>query len=159
MLYALVTADGAIARNEAGFDRYQDFVDEPPDLAPAKGLRWLPVADTRPDPGPGERLSGPAVTVSEDAVTRVWSVEPAPPPPVPASVSAFQARAVLHRSGLLPAVEAAMTASDDAEARLAWEYAVEFVRAGPLLTAVAAQLGLTDEQIDDLFREAATIQA
>lgn len=88
-----------------------------------------------------------------------WTFSPATPPPAPATVSAFQARAVLLRAGLLPAVEAAVAASEDAEARLAWEYAVEFVRNGPLLTAIAGQIGLTAAQIDDLFRMAASIQA
>ncbi|SMH62832.1 hypothetical protein [Azospirillum agricola] len=76
MLYVLVTAEGAIARNDHGMDRYQDFDAAPPALAVAKGLRWLPVIDTRPDPGPGEALAGPVVTVGTGAVTRAWSTIP-----------------------------------------------------------------------------------
>lgn len=69
MLYALIDAAGTIRR----FDTHEI---PPPALAPAKGLRWLPVADTKPEPGPEEALEGPVVTVGETAVARVWTLRP-----------------------------------------------------------------------------------
>lgn len=66
MLYALVVAGYSIWR-------YEEHDTPPPSLATAKGLRWLPVVDTLPTPGAGERLTGPVVTVTDDAVTRVWT--------------------------------------------------------------------------------------
>lgn len=50
----------------------------PPDLPAGKGLRWLPVVDSMPTPSLGETLTGPEVTVTADAVTRTWTVEPIP---------------------------------------------------------------------------------
>ena len=40
----------------------------------------------------------------------------------------------------------------------AWEYAPNVVRKSSFVTAMAGVLGLTDEQIDDLFIEAAKIK-
>lgn len=88
--------------------------------------------------------------------------EPAPvaPPVVPQVASRFQARAALHLAGLLPQVEALMAAPEtDMLARLAWTDAVEFRRDSPTLVAMAAALSLTDEQLDQLFTTAATIEA
>lgn len=68
-LYALIDAAGTVLRVEA-------HDTPPPALAAAKGLRWLPVADTMPEPGPLEVREGPVVTVGETAVTRTWTVRP-----------------------------------------------------------------------------------
>lgn len=84
----------------------------------------------------------------------------APDVAVPAAVSSFQARAALLRAGLLDDVEAIMAdAATPREAVLAWEYATEFRRGSPTVAAIAGALDLTDEQLDDLFIEAATIVA
>jgi hypothetical protein len=77
--------------------------------------------------------------------------------PVPPAVSPLQARRALRREGLLDAVLALVAASEP-DARDAWEYAVEFRRDDPLLRALAGQLGLTEADIDNLFRTAAAIQ-
>jgi hypothetical protein len=75
-------------------------------------------------------------------------------------VSRFQARAALHNAGLLPQVEALMADSEtDPIARLAWTDAQEFRRESPNVIAIAARLGLTDKQLDDLFVAAAQIEA
>lgn len=81
-----------------------------------------------------------------------------PPPPVPQSVSRFQARAAMHVAGLLDQVEAAI-AQADTLAQMAWTDAVEFRRDSPTIAALAAQIGLTDAEIDALFRAAAEIEA
>lgn len=80
----------------------------------------------------------------------------APTAPVPASVSPLQARRALRQFGLLATVEAAVVAASD-EVREAWEYAVEVRRDDPMLATVAAQQGLTDEQLDEMFRLAVTL--
>jgi len=41
--------------------------------------------------------------------------------------------------------------------RVTWEYSVEFQRNNPLLIAMAPALGLTNEQIDQLFQLASTL--
>lgn len=92
-----------------------------------------------------------------DPVTGAWSM---PPAPVPASVSAFQARAALARAGLLTAVQSWVdTLPADAEMRLAWDHAQAFERASPTIASAATALGLTEAGVDDLFRTAATIVA
>ena len=79
--------------------------------------------------------------------------------PVPASVTRFQARAALAMAGLLPTVEAAIADSPDLITRLAWTDAQVFERGSPTIASLAAAIGLTEAQIDDLFRTAAEIVA
>jgi hypothetical protein len=101
-------------------------------------------------------------------------------PAVPASVTNFQARALMRRTILpdgrslettvrealaagkaaaasLPEADPIRIAAD--EAWLAWEQSNEFTRRGALVTAIAAQLGYADAEIDDLFRAASQIEA
>ena len=88
---------------------------------------------------------------------QAWRLEPAPPlppPPVPQTVTPLQARRALRAAGLAPVVEAALAQADE-ETREAWEYAVEVRRDDLLLAAVAAQIGLSDADLDALFRDAA----
>lgn len=84
---------------------------------------------------------------------------PAPEPqnPVPASVSRFRALAALHAAGLLDQVEAVVSTLDPL-AQLAWDEAATYRRDSPILLAVARQIGLTVQQVDDLFRQAAALQ-
>ena len=72
--------------------------------------------------------------------------------------SRFQARAALHNAGLLVSVEAAVAAADPFT-QIAWADATEFRRESPTIAALAAAVGLTGEDIDDLFRAAAQIVA
>lgn len=82
--------------------------------------------------------------------------------PVPASVSARQIRLWLVRHGVTMAqVDAAINALDDQqqreECRVEWEFAPYIERTHPLLVPIAIMLGLSESQVDDAFREAATI--
>ena len=76
--------------------------------------------------------------------------------PVPSQVTMRQARLELLKRGLLDDVEAVITAAGRA-AQLEWEYAAVVERINPAVAAVQQQQGLTDAQIDDLFREAAKL--
>lgn len=79
---------------------------------------------------------------------------------VPQVVTRFQARAALHLSGLLTTVESLMTdPQTDMLARLAWQDAQEFRRQSPTVLSMAGALGLTEQQLDDLFTTAAGIEA
>ncbi len=73
-------------------------------------------------------------------------------------VSRFQARVALHSAGLLAVAEAAIEAGDPID-RIAWQDAAEWRRDSPTIARIAVTLGLTDEQVDDLFHAAATITA
>lgn len=80
----------------------------------------------------------------------------AAPKPVPAEVPQWQARRALLAAGLLASVEAAVAAASQ-DIQITWEYAPNIVRNSPFVTAMAGALGLTDQQLDDLFRAAAAI--
>lgn len=84
-----------------------------------------------------------------------------PAPVVPTSVTRRQAKQALLLAGLLDDAETAINAIADATERgvalIFWNDAVEFERANPLITAIGTAIGLTSEQIDDLFTTAATL--
>lgn len=80
------------------------------------------------------------------------------PGPVPAAVSAFQAKAALTQAGLYDKAAAAAQAAGGFMF-LAWSTATEFERSSPNIATLAAGLGLTDAQVDDLFRAASKITA
>jgi hypothetical protein len=88
-------------------------------------------------------------------------VRPAPvQAPVPQSVTMRQCRIALLDAGLLDAVQssiATMPGTEGERARIDWEYALEVRRDWPLISYMAGDLGLTDEQVDDLFVAAAAI--
>lgn len=78
-----------------------------------------------------------------------------PPPPVVTSVTRRQARQALYAAGLLTAVDSYF-AAQPAATRIDYEDAQTFDRGWPTLALAAAELGLTSEQIDALFIDAAT---
>lgn len=82
-----------------------------------------------------------------------WTIAAAPVPDV---ITPRQCRIMLAHHGLLSKVEAAVSNMDEAT-KITWEYAVEFRRDHAMLTAMAAQLGMSDEQLDQLFMAAAQI--
>jgi hypothetical protein len=84
----------------------------------------------------------------------------APPPPIPASVTRFQALATLSAAGHLPAIRTYIATLDqDNITRLAWENAADWERSSPTLAALATMLGLTDTEVDDLFVAASQVSA
>ena len=91
-----------------------------------------------------------------------WVVETAVPVVIiPTSVTPRQARLALLQIGKLDAVSAALTAIPDPARRTAaqveWEYATVIERNSPLVTSLAAGLGLTAADIDALFEAASRI--
>ena len=81
-------------------------------------------------------------------------------PPIPVQVNKFQAKVALLNAGLLDQVEALMIAPEtNPIAKLAWTEVSDFRRDSPILLAIASQLSLTDEQIDNLFVAASKITA
>ena len=77
--------------------------------------------------------------------------------PVPETVSRFQAKAALHQWGLLEQVQDLVANSDDVLLKLAWDEA-SFNRSSQMIANITEELGLTGEQVDDLFRTAAQIK-
>lgn len=76
-------------------------------------------------------------------------------PYVPSTVTPRQARLALSEAGLLDQAEAAIAAADE-PTQISWKYATEINRSNPLIETIAARLKLTSDQIDVLFRYAAT---
>lgn len=82
--------------------------------------------------------------------------------PVPPSVTARQIRLWLVTHGVsLATVDAAINAIADQatrdSVRVEWEYAPYVERRHPWLVPLAASLGLTEQQVDAAFREAAKL--
>lgn len=79
---------------------------------------------------------------------------------VPSSVTMRQARLALHATGLLSQVETAIDALPEpsrTEARIEWDFSSEVFRDRDFVKMLGASLGLTSEQMDDLFITAATL--
>lgn len=83
-------------------------------------------------------------------------VLPAPEPiQVPQVVTIRQAKLALLQAGLLDDVDAAAQA--DRATQIEWEYATEVRRNSPTLLTLQTALGLSEQQVNDLFISAALI--
>lgn len=115
---------------------------------------------------PGFELPGFLLVPTETAGPG-WSyvdgefVAPEPPAPeVPQSVTMRQARLALLGAGLLAQVDAAIDQLPDPDktaARIEWEYSQEVQRDKPFVQMLAPALGLTEQDLDALFVQAATL--
>ncbi|MGY0709761.1 hypothetical protein [Azospirillum argentinense] len=80
---------------------------------------------------------------------------PVAEPPAPHAVTPLQARKALRMAGLKEAADAFIATLPE-EQQEEWAYAIEVRRDSPIIAAAAAHLRLDAEQIDALFRKAAT---
>lgn len=82
-------------------------------------------------------------------------------PEVPQSVSRFQARMALHHFGMFEEAESFCTSeAAPLEVKEAWVSAQEFRRNSPtILSLKDSPLALTDEQLDEMFSFAGTVEA
>lgn len=90
-----------------------------------------------------------------------WEVEdpePTPtepsPPPVPTAVPMWAVRTILQNDGLFDTAQALVEASTDNALKNVWEYGNDALRSSPAINALGAALGLTQAQIDQMFRDA-----
>lgn len=84
----------------------------------------------------------------------------APPPPIPQTVTRFQALAILAAGGYLDTVRTYINTLDPNNVqRLAWENAADWERTSPTLNALATMLNLTSTEVDDLFVAASQVSA
>lgn len=93
----------------------------------------------------------------------IAALPPPPPPAIPNQVTNFQARALLmgmpgsaEGRTLFHDVDDALRALGGVEFQ-AWEYTTSFPRNSALIAAIAAQLSLTEAQLDEMFIAAAAI--
>ncbi len=124
------------------------------------GVFLVPAYSTESEP--------PAVVDGQRAVfDGEWRVEAIPKKPavpvaltIPDVVTMRQARLAMLQSGLLTQVNTAvanMTGAAGDTARIEWEFSSTVERNHPLVQSLIGALGLTESQLDDLFRLAATL--
>lgn len=81
--------------------------------------------------------------------------------PTSQTVSPRQMRVALITNGIslqdIEDVLNSLTEPQQSIARVTWEYSIEFNRNNPILTGLAPMLGLTEQQVDDLFILASTL--
>lgn len=85
-----------------------------------------------------------------------WAIVPV----VPERVSMRQARLAMLQAGILDDVETLiqqMPGDEGRAARIDWEYALDVRRDWPLVGALGTQIGMTEQQVDELFIAAASI--
>lgn len=70
---------------------------------------------------------------------------------VPNQITARQARIVLHRHGLLNSIN--QLCASDPVWQIEWEYATYVDRYSPLINGMCLALGLTEDEVDALFKE------
>jgi hypothetical protein len=88
------------------------------------------------------------------------SITVASPPACPESVTMRQARLALLGAGKLAAVATAIDALPEPHrtaAQITWEYSADVERHNGLVAQLGPALGLTDTQIDALFKAAAAL--
>ena len=82
-------------------------------------------------------------------------IKPEPPKVIPQSITIRQAREIVIKMGLFQTVEDTLNGIEDDTQRLIarnyWEYSEVFERNHQILLALTAALGLTDEQLDEMF--------
>lgn len=79
---------------------------------------------------------------------------PPMPPRIPREIPNWRAKAILAQMGLLATVEAAISAMPEPErtvTSLAWGGDAKLARRGKTVLGLASVLGLSSDQIDDLF--------
>jgi len=87
----------------------------------------------------------------------LWASPYRAPAPIPQSVTPLQVRRALNQAGLRSSVEAAIAAASQ-DARDAWEFASVINRDNPILDSMAAALGMSSAQVDQLFVLAASFE-
>lgn len=95
-----------------------------------------------------------------------WYVVEEPPPEpvislqyVPQQVTMRQARLALLDAGLLDTITTAINALEEpqkSKVQIEWEYSAVVERHSPLVQQMGLSLGLTDQQLDNLFIQANT---
>ena len=80
--------------------------------------------------------------------------------PVPQEVTMRQARLALLENGLLANVQPAINSlpePDKTKAQIEWEYSNALQRSNPFVATLGTALGLSSQDLDDLFIQASTL--
>jgi hypothetical protein len=96
-----------------------------------------------------------ATDAQRQAAQAVLSAFDPSAPVVPGAVTPLQARRALRAAGLYDTVKAAVDAATDPDVGDSWEFADAWHRDATWIATLAGQLGLTSQQVDALFIQAA----
>ena len=135
-------------------------------LSEAEKLQFgvLEITDVFPELADNEVVEGFSYDIEGNQVTRTWLPRTLSAEEqlqryrdsVPKVVTMRQAKLALHVAGMLTAVNAVVAQADET-VKIEWEYAAEVERNWPTLIVLQPLLGLSDEQIDQLFISAAAL--
>lgn len=132
------------------------------DNAALKPLGWLPWRFVEIQ---AEVLTGSTVEIFEDEVVETQTGRNKTPEEIAAeqeewrrstSVTPLQIRRALRQVGLLDEVQN-FVENSSAEVREAWEYAIQIDRNNDLIIGAANTIGISEQEVDSLFRLAATL--
>ena len=99
------------------------------------------------------------VQLTQEEIDAIVANQPIPEIVIPKEVTKFQAKVALYQAGMLEAVEAEISKPEtQMEMKLAWQDAQTFKRTSSFVNGMASLLGLTDQQVDDLFVLAAAVE-
>lgn len=148
--------DGAIRSVTGEYDE----IDTETGRAAPKGTKRIAAADLAgalPDAAAMLAAVDAAHAERDSLAAQLAAIQPkATVDGVPQSVTPYQARVALSRAGLLNSVEAAVSQANG-EMAIAWEYATTIERNSPFIVQLGTAIGLTSQQIDDLFVTAASV--
>lgn len=145
------------------FDIFGWYTGETEDAAPRSTTVAPPTASTAttPDEPRANFVGIPGQEWEVRPYTHAEPPELPASPPVPAQVTARQAVQALIYAGLIDAVQAAIDAIPDPVARALaqaeWSRSQVFERDRPLLIQLAGAMGLSSEDLDQLFINAAAL--
>lgn len=95
------------------------------------------------------------VPLTQDEVAALQAAA-SQPPAVPAVVTMRQARLALFSANLYDQVNAAVAKAPPPD-QIWWEYSTEVHRDNPIVVAITTGLGMTSQQVDQLFIAAAAL--
>lgn len=73
---------------------------------------------------------------------------------IPQDVPIWAVRVILKNYGIFNQAEALITASTDIKLKMVWEYGNYVSRNSPAIATLAVALGLSSDQVDEMFIEA-----
>ena len=76
---------------------------------------------------------------------------------VPLQVPLWAVRTVLQNNGLFAQADALIKGSSDNALRNYWEYGNDAHRESPIIASMASTLGLSNDQVDQMFRDAGSL--
>ena len=121
-------------------------------------LAWVLAKWLESNPGGDvDAIRGQALNNWAGIPTAPPDVPPSPPAPITV-ITNYQARAALIQAGLFDTVAGMIQQLGPSSLEFqAWEYANTFVRNSPFIVSMESALGLSEDQVDALFKTSSEI--